>query len=56
MIIVNQYPIVESGPAWLSLLLALCFGIWGFYYYLSLARPKIQYSDMGRSCLCTFFN
>lgn len=40
MTIVNQYPIVESGPAWLGLLLALCFGIWGFITILALLDQR----------------
>lgn len=40
MTIVNQYPIVESGPAWLGLLLALCFGIWGFITILALLNQR----------------
>lgn len=40
MIIVNQYPIVESGPAWLGLLLSVCFGILGFIAILALLNQR----------------
>lgn len=40
MTIVNQYHIVESGPAWLGLLLALCFGFCGFITILALLNQR----------------
>lgn len=40
MTIVNQYPIVESGPAWLGLLLALCSGFLGLITILALLNQR----------------
>lgn len=36
MTIVNQYPVVESGPIWLVLLLAVCCTICGLIMILAL--------------------
>lgn len=56
MTVVNQYPIVESGPAWLGLLLSVCFGILGFIGYLGLDGLQIQDSNIVRNFLYVFLN
>lgn len=40
MTVVNQYPVVESGPAWLGLLLAVCCGICGLIVILALLDQR----------------
>lgn len=37
MTIVNQYPVVESGPAWLGLLLGICCVVGGLIIILALS-------------------
>lgn len=37
MTIVNQYPVVESGPAWLGLLLGICCAVSGLIAVLALS-------------------
>lgn len=37
MTIVNQYPVVESGPAWLGLLLGICCTVGGLITILALS-------------------
>lgn len=36
MTIVNQYPVLESGPAWLGLLLGICCTVCGLIVILAL--------------------
>ena len=40
MMILNQYPIVESGPAWLGLLLGICCVASGLIAALALSDKK----------------
>ena len=37
MTIVNQYPVLESGPAWLGLLLGICCTVCGLIAILALS-------------------
>ena len=57
MTIVNQYPIVESGPAWLGLLLALCFGFFGFITILALLDQKYNIAILaGVACVLSLMS
>lgn len=56
MTVVNQYPIVESGPAWLGLLLAVCFGILGFIAILALMDYRYKIAILSGIFLCVFLN
>lgn len=54
MIVVNQYPIVESGPAWLGFLLAVCCGIWGFIAIWALMDYRYNTAILS-GVFCAFF-
>ena len=54
MTIVNQYHIVESGPAWLGLLLAVCFGISGFIVILAFMDYRYKIAILS-GIFCAFF-